>query len=904
MIEDKKFFAIRGYNKSGTNWLCRLLNLHPEISCMGEFHWNRITSQLIETFKESQNLHGQEGLLDATWQRLDRFIKESIVLACDRQAVWVGDRTPSHIEPSIIIGARIFNLIRDGRDVMVSAAYHFFNNPEFFPEYQNLEELQEPLNTFRANPNYFKQNPDRLLDCDTLVVNIARYWAESIQVNKSKLEQNPDVISLEVRYENLHRDTESQRRRLYEFLEVDPEIAKPLSFNTEAGFEKEMPNKFLRKGVVGDWRNYFSPRLQSLFNEAAGETLIELGYVESLDWLNEPAGAVTPSVAAEQKFHSASSPSLASLSSLASSPSSGVERVDSNTEQSDLEVVSESATELIKQPNPELVAQTVELMSQARTVLAYGGLDGVVQRPMFDHDGAAFPHFAANADGCRITDSVGQSYIDWMNGWGPVLVGYNRDEVSTAIRNQLGAGPTLSLMHPLEVEVANLLVKMIPCAEMVAFGKNGSDAVNASLRIARAVTKRKMILQCGFHGFHEWYTCLHPSVEGMPDGLREQVEPFPYNDIDALRAMLEKHKGNVAAVIMEPVNLKIPDEGYLPGVRELTEQFGCLLIFDEMVTAFRLANGGAQEYFGAIPDLACLGKGMANGMPLSAVVGKREYMQKLPACGFGMTFRGETLSLAAAKAVLQLVENEPVCMHLAEVGRKIREGFDKISKRVGVECVLAGPEARMTIEFHDCGSLPQSSVRSLFLQECLKQGVITNGTILPNYAHDDEAIAITLVAFEKALQVVADAIKSGGIEESRPEGGSAIGPRAFVSNGFLEAIDKHNEYLKVHGWMLLEDGAPDSVEIISAAGVKIAATACPRSDLRDAFPSQPSALNAGYQAVLPESNFRNHQNQYEFTIVAKRKKQIAFRCLVIQQINDSSSVQCGPYSTNDGVLYI
>ena len=143
-----------------------------------------------------------------------------------------------------------------------------------------------------------------------------------------------------------------------------------------------------------------------------------------------------------------------------------------------------------------------------------------------------------------------------MNGWGPVLLGYNRTEVMEAIEFQAKAGPTLSLMHPIEVEVAELLVEMIPGAEMVAFGKNGSDAVNASLRIARAVTGRKMILQCGFHGFHEWYTCLHPSVEGMPDGLREQVEPFPYNDLDALEKLLIKHSDSVAAVIMEPVNLQ------------------------------------------------------------------------------------------------------------------------------------------------------------------------------------------------------------------------------------------------------------------------------------------------------------------------------------------------------------
>ena len=869
MIEDKKYFAIRGYNKSGTNWLCRLLNLHPLISCTGEFHWYRITSQLIQTYNESGHLYGQPGLLGATLQRMDQFIKEAIALACDSDAIWVGDRTPAHIEPSIIVDATIFDMIRDGRDVLVSSAYHFFNNPDFFPEYCDRDEFQRPLKLFRNDPFFFKQNPHELLASDLFVNNVSQSWAQAINANQQKLEAHPEINCMEVRYEELHRDTELVRRKLYEFLEVDPALAEPLSFDTEAGFAKEVPNSFLRKGAVGDWRNYFTPRLQSLFNENAGETLVKLGYAESLEWDSSPSKSVFETRVAS----------------------------DANT----TDAAAEPKMEFI--PKPKKVASTVGMMCQARSLLAYGGLDGVVQRPMFDRDGGVFPHFAVAADGCRITDSVGRTYIDWMNGWGPVLLGYNRTEVMEAIEFQAKAGPTLSLMHPIEVEVAELLVEMIPGAEMVAFGKNGSDAVNASLRIARAVTGRKMILQCGFHGFHEWYTCLHPSVEGMPDGLREQVEPFPYNDLDALEKLLIKHSGSVAAVIMEPVNLQIPSEGYLEGVKELTKKHGCLFIFDEMVTAFRLANGGAQEYFGVIPDLACIGKGMANGMPLSAVVGKREYMQRLPACGFGMTFRGETFSLAAAKAVLQLLKREPVCKHLASIGQELRERFEAAAKALGMKCVLAGPASRMTIEFHDCGNIPQSTIRNLFLQSCMKHGVITNGTLLPNFAHDQASIDESMVAFEAALSVVAEAIKTGQFSDSRPHGGSPTGPRAFVSNGFLEAINIDGQFLIVHGWMLLEDGAPDSVELVSAEGELIPARCELRQDIEAAFPDQPSANLAGYKATLPASAYTNPENQYEFTIVAKRGSEVAFRCLVVQQDISNENLG-GPFSTNDGVLYI
>ena len=190
------------------------------------------------------------------------------------------------------------------------------------------------------------------------------------------------------------------------------------------------------------------------------------------------------------------------------------------------------------------------MISDSRRLLAYGGLDGVIQRPLFDGSGGVFPHFATAAQGCRITDSTGQSLIDWVNGWGPVLLGYRHPKVEQAIIDQLQAGPTLSLMNPVEIEVAKLISEMVPCAEMVAFGKNGSDAVTASLRIARSVTKRDIILQYGFHGFHGWYTCLQPGTRGVLPVLKEYVDTFEYNDLDGLQHLLEKYQGRVAAVIM------------------------------------------------------------------------------------------------------------------------------------------------------------------------------------------------------------------------------------------------------------------------------------------------------------------------------------------------------------------
>ncbi|MBI3847794.1 MAG: aminotransferase class III-fold pyridoxal phosphate-dependent enzyme [Planctomycetes bacterium] len=552
--------------------------------------------------------------------------------------------------------------------------------------------------------------------------------------------------------------------------------------------------------------------------------------------------------------------------------------------------------------DPADVTRTGELMCQARRVLAYGGLDGVVQRPL-EHDDGVFPQFAVRARGYEVWDSTGQSFVDWVNGWGPVLLGYRHPDVERAIVAQLEAGPTLSFMHPLEVEVATRLTEMIPCAEMVAFGKNGSDAVTAAVRIARSVTGRERILQHGFHGFHDWFVGVYPEVRGIPDAVRALVHPFPYDDLAAVESLFARHTGEVAAVVLEPTNLKLPSKGYLEGLRDLTRRHGALLVFDEMVTGFRLANGGAQELFGVVPDLACFGKSLANGLPLSAVVGKREYMQHLSRVGFGMTFRGETLSLGAARAVLEVLRRERVAEHLARVGTTLRDAFHRDSAARGVACELIGPPARMTFAFANAPGMPGKRILSLFLQECLKNGIVTNGNLLASFAHDGVALERTSTAFRKALDVVSRAIRDERCEDA-PESGSPRGPRAWMSTGFIDAMRERDGRLELGGWMLLEDGAPDAIEITTASGEVERATPMSRPDLAATFPKLSHAERGGYTATLPASRFAR-DGAYTFTIVALRGSRPAFRCRVLRRrpATPSDRVE-GPYWTGDGVLYV
>lgn len=543
---------------------------------------------------------------------------------------------------------------------------------------------------------------------------------------------------------------------------------------------------------------------------------------------------------------------------------------------------------------------TGRLISKARRLLAYGGLDGVIQRPLFDSDGQPFPHFAVDADGCRFTDSTGQSYIDWVNGWGPVLLGYRHPIVEAAIREQLSAGPTLSLMNPIEVRVAEQLTELIPCAEMVAFAKNGSDSLTAAIRIARSVTGKDMILQFGFHGFHDWYTCTQQGVNGILPVLENYVASFEYNNIEHLRQRFQQYRNRVAAIVMEPVNMWMPDQGYLQEVKRIAEENGALLVFDEMVTAFRVARGGAQELFEVVPDLACIGKGMANGMPLSAVVGLRQHMQHLPGCGFGMTFRGETLSLAAAHATLKLIQENPVVEHISRIGSSLRDGFHEMCQELDVRCELSGPSGRMTFVFQDQDHIGWSDARARFLRECLKHGVMTNGNILPSYAHDEQSVDETLSVFRKSLEKLRSSYGSATADADRSTPKILHGFNPVCVNGFIDQLKESKFGLQVDGWLIVDSTVVDAVQVHSQDGTQTMARQVEREDIADAFPECERALMAGFSIQLPHDQHKLGDG-YKFSIIAIDRGSPVFRCLVnVEQTN----FDCGPWSLADGVIYV
>ena len=379
----------------------------------------------------------------------------------------------------------------------------------------------------------------------------------------------------------------------------------------------------------------------------------------------------------------------------------------------------------------------------------------------------ASPLFLERGEGARVWDVDGNEYLDFTMALCAVSLGYADPDVNAAVARQLERGVLFTLAHPLEAEVAEQLCRLIPCAEMVRFGKNGSDVTSGAVRLARAFTGRDVIAACGYHGWQDWSIGPTTRNMGVPKAVRELTCTFTYNRIETLERIFDEHPGRVAAVIMEPVGIEPPRSGFLESVRELSSRRGALLIFDEIVTGFRLALGGAQEHFGVVPDLACFGKGMSNGFPLSALVGRRDIMRLLEEVFFSFTAGGEVASLVACLATLSKLERWAVIPQLWRQGERIREHVDRAAAAAGVagaiRCVGLGPRTVMTFTQDD--GEPWWSLKSLFLQECVKRGILFTGAHNIALAHDDVAVKAASEVYDEVLPLVAEAIRCENVDE-------------------------------------------------------------------------------------------------------------------------------------------
>ena len=375
------------------------------------------------------------------------------------------------------------------------------------------------------------------------------------------------------------------------------------------------------------------------------------------------------------------------------------------------------------------------------------------------------PLFLQRGKGSRVWDVDGNEYIDFVNSLLAVTLGYCDPDVDGAVRRQLDEGVILSLPHPLETEVAELICELVPCAEMVRFGKNGSDATSGAIRLARAYTGRDRVAVCGYHGWQDWYIGATARNRGVPQATRELTRTFAYNDLASLQALLEEHPGEYAAVIMEPSNVFAPDHGFLAGIQRLAREHGALFVLDETITGFRFAIGGAQQLYGVTPDLACFGKGLANGYPISAVAGRRDVMMLMEEIFFSFTFGGELLSLAAAKATLTKLRNEPVVETLAARGRVIVEGTERIIRDHGLEDMFAvgGHPSWSFLLIKDTDTANSFEIKTLLMQELHQAGFLSVGSHNVSYAHSEEDVNALVDAYARILPAIGVAVSGGEV---------------------------------------------------------------------------------------------------------------------------------------------
>jgi glutamate-1-semialdehyde 2,1-aminomutase len=374
------------------------------------------------------------------------------------------------------------------------------------------------------------------------------------------------------------------------------------------------------------------------------------------------------------------------------------------------------------------------------------------------------PKYLVRGNGSHVWDVDENEYIDYMMGVGPLSLGYSYPAVDEAIKKQLDDGITFSMMHPLEVEVAELIREVIPNAEAVRYSKTGADATSAAVRLARAYTGKNKILCCGYHGWHDWYISVTARNLGIPEAVQAISFTFNYNDIDSIKKSIDD---DVAGIILEPVVFEEPKNNFLHQLAQLCEEKGIVLIFDEMWTGFRMALGGAQEYFGITPDLATYSKAVANGMPISIITGKRKIMDLADEdIFFYTTFGGEALSLAATKATINELRDKNVPQFLRTQGKKLKDGYNSIAQKLEMDYTKAvGYEWRSMATFDAKAGDPLVQ-KSLMQQEMIKRGVLWQGFHNMCFSHSDADVDYTLQVLEQSLEILKKAINENKLKET------------------------------------------------------------------------------------------------------------------------------------------
>lgn len=383
------------------------------------------------------------------------------------------------------------------------------------------------------------------------------------------------------------------------------------------------------------------------------------------------------------------------------------------------------------------------------------------------------PMFIDHAEGARLYDVDGNEFIDFVCSLGPITLGYNYPAVNKAVIEQLNKGIIFSTQAPVECELAEKLVEVLPMAEMVKFVKNGGDATTSAIRLARAYTGRKRVAMSGYHGMHDWSIGASANRKGVPEEVCALTKTFKYNDLESLENLLKEYPNEYAAVILEPIQADGPKEGYLQAVVDMAHKYGAVAIFDEVVSGFRYAIGGGSELYGVNPDLASFGKGCANGMPISFIAGKKEIIKLIEQGVFiSTTFGGDALSMAGALATVKEMQEKDVIGHAWKLGQIMLDGLKELIKKHGVEQAVSvsGLAPHCGVAFEGVGSLNYLDINSIYSKVMLENGILCVAINNISFSHTEEDIKKYLDAADKAFAEIKKAIDKDSLEGILPDG--------------------------------------------------------------------------------------------------------------------------------------
>lgn len=383
------------------------------------------------------------------------------------------------------------------------------------------------------------------------------------------------------------------------------------------------------------------------------------------------------------------------------------------------------------------------LWKRANQVLVPGG--STISKLPYLYPYGYYPIYLESGQGAKVFDVDGNQYIDFQSANGAIILGLRHREIEAAMEKQREKGNLFSLLSPLPIELAEKLCFHIPSAERIRILKTGSDAVSGAVRIARAYVNKPKILTMHYHGWHDWTYISSLLNQGIPSHNKDNLLTCPYGDFQELERVVEREKTELAAIVMEPVHLLSPPEGYLRAVRDLTQIMNIVLIFDEVVTGVRFGLGGAQAYLNVTPDISCFSKALSNGYPLSAIVGRADIMEKTKDAVTTQTCAEETLSLAAALETLKFIEANPVIDKVWNLGKMFKSKFNALSQQYGIPVNCLGYPPRLELAFEDFKGWDKKVIKGYFLEQTALDGFLFGHAIFISYAHQEAHI-------EKALQ--------------------------------------------------------------------------------------------------------------------------------------------------------